>query len=76
MYPTKKSRRLPNCETENESASGSKRNSILQNKSLVNSNLMKFFQPQSSYSFRLMSRYIRIVIRYAGELWCNVFLHL
>ena len=52
MYPTKKSRRLPNCETENESASGSKRNSILQNKSLVNSNLMKFFQPQSSYSFR------------------------
>ena len=26
MYPMKKSRRLQNCETENESASGSKRN--------------------------------------------------
>ena len=54
MYPMKKSRRLQSCETENESARKQEElfYIVLQNKSLVNSNLMKFFQPQSSYSFR------------------------
>ena len=50
MYPMK-SRRLQNCETQKMKVQGSK-GTIPQNKSLVNLNLMKFFQPQSSYTFR------------------------
>ena len=51
-----RSRHLVNCEIENESLSGKKRNYDLQNKSPVNPNLMKFSKPQSSYIRFKMSR--------------------
>ena len=50
MYPTKKVD-VYQIVKQKMKVQVEAKGTILQNKSLVNSNLMKFFQPQSSYSF-------------------------